>query len=111
MDHPAAGTRPRAGDPDLVAVVLIIVWMCVSELIRYGAPPALAKVWTDEVTGLTEIQAAAVEAGMFDGRTNLLVVGPTSSGKTLVGEMAAATSSYRTRRNGNLPCSVPRARR
>ena len=74
--------------------------MRVSELLRYGAPPALAKAWATEVTELTEIQAKAVEAGVLDGRTNLLVVGPTSSGKTLVGEMAAASSSYRTRRHG-----------
>jgi helicase len=72
----------------------------VSELIRHGAHPALAKIWAEHITELTEIQEKAVEAGVFDGKTNLLVVGPTSSGKTLVGEMAAATSSYRTRRHG-----------
>src|SRR5581483_625387 len=53
-----------------------------------------------QVQELTEIQAKAVEAGVFDAKTNLLVVGPTSSGKTLVGEMAAASSSYRNRRHG-----------
>lgn len=74
--------------------------MRVSELIRHGAHPALAKIWAEHITELTEIQEKAVEAGVFDGKTNLLVVGPTSSGKTLVGEMAAATSSYRTRRHG-----------
>ncbi|HJU36256.1 MAG TPA: DEAD/DEAH box helicase [Gaiellaceae bacterium] len=74
--------------------------MRVSELIRFGAPPALAKVWAAEMAELTEIQAKAVEAGVLDGRTNLLVVGPTSSGKTLVGEMAAAATSFRTRRHG-----------
>jgi helicase len=72
----------------------------ISELIRHGAHPALAKVWAQHITELTEIQEKAVEAGVFDSKTNLLVVGPTSSGKTLVGEMAAATSSYRTRRHG-----------
>ncbi|MGH2781595.1 MAG: DEAD/DEAH box helicase, partial [Thermoleophilaceae bacterium] len=74
--------------------------MRVSELIRHGAHPGLAKIWAEHITELTEIQEKAVEAGVFDGKTNLLVVGPTSSGKTLVGEMAAATSSYRTRRHG-----------
>jgi replicative superfamily II helicase len=72
----------------------------VSELIRFGAPPPLAKVWASDVVDLTEIQTKAVKAGVFDGKTNLLVVGPTSSGKTLVGEMAAASQSYRTRRHG-----------
>lgn len=74
--------------------------MRVSELLRFGAPAALARVWAEHVQELTEIQTKAVEAGIFHGKTNLLVVGPTSSGKTLVGEMAAASSSYRTRRHG-----------
>lgn len=74
--------------------------MRVSELISFGAPPALAKVWAHHVQELTEIQTKAVEAGVFDGKTNLLAVGPTSSGKTMIGEMAAASSSYRTRRHG-----------
>jgi replicative superfamily II helicase len=60
----------------------------------------MAKVWVEQIDELTEIQAKAVEAGVFDGKTNLLVVAPTSSGKTLVGEMAAASASYRTRRHG-----------
>jgi helicase len=72
----------------------------VSELIRFGAPPAIAKVWVEQIDELTEIQAKAVEGGVFDGETNLLVVAPTSAGKTLVGEMAAASASYRTRRHG-----------
>jgi ATP-dependent DNA helicase len=83
-----------------VEAASIIGRVRISELISYGAHPALAKVWAEHVTELTEIQEKAVEAGVFDGSTNLLVVGPTSSGKTLVGEMAAATSSYRTRRHG-----------
>jgi helicase len=80
--------------------VSIIDRMRVSELIRFGAPPAMAKVWLEQIHKLTEVQAKAVEAGVFDGKTNLLVVAPTSSGKTLVGEMAAASASYRTRRHG-----------
>jgi len=36
---------------------------------------------------------------VLDGVTNLLVVAPTSSGKTLVGEMAAATSAFTRRRH------------
>ena len=74
--------------------------MRVSELIRFGAPAAMAKVWVEHVDELTEIQARAVEAGVFDARTNLLVVGPTTSGKTLVGEFAATSSAYKMRRHG-----------
>jgi helicase len=36
----------------------------------------------------------AVEAGVLEARQNLLVVAPTSSGKTLVGEMAAACIAF-----------------
>lgn len=72
--------------------------MRISERISYGAHPAVAKVWAEHVTELTEIHEKAVEPGVFDGSTNLLVVGPTSSGKTLVGEMAAATWGYRMNR-------------
>ena len=56
-----------------------------------------AKVWAKHVHDLTDIQITAVEAGVFDAKTNLLIVAPTSSGKTPVGEMAAASSSHRTR--------------
>jgi superfamily II helicase len=48
----------------------------VSELIRFGASPAMAKVWVQHVQELTEIQTKAVENGVFDGTTNLLVVAP-----------------------------------
>jgi replicative superfamily II helicase len=43
---------------------------------------------------LTQVQMAAVEAGVLEARQNLLVVAPTSSGKTLVGEMAAASLAF-----------------
>ena len=74
--------------------------MRISDLLRHGTPPPLAKVWAELATELTEIQEKAVEAGALDGKTNLLVVAPTSSGKTLVGEFAAASSAYKTRRHG-----------
>jgi len=38
------------------------------------------------VSELTELQERAVEAGVLDGYKNLLVIAPTSFGKTLVGE-------------------------
>ena len=54
-------------------------------------------MWAKHVHDLTDIQITAVEAGVFDAKTNLLIVAPTSSGKTPVGEMAAASSNHRTR--------------
>lgn len=73
--------------------------MRVSELEHLGAPSALVDVWAREVDELTDVQARAVEAGALGGDGNLLVVAPTSSGKTFVAEMAAVATSYRTRRH------------
>jgi replicative superfamily II helicase len=69
----------------------------VYDLASFGAPPDLVEVWRRDVVDLTDIQERAVQAGVLDGKTNLVVVAPTSSGKTFVGEMAAAVSAY-TRR-------------
>lgn len=60
--------------------------MNVSEL---QAPPDLVAAWERDIKDLTPVQEAAVRAGILEGRENMLVVAPTSSGKTLVGEMAA----------------------
>lgn len=73
--------------------------MQVSDLGAYGAPAALVEVWADAVRDLTDIQERAVREGALDGDTNLLVVAPTSSGKTFVGEMAATSSAYSRRRH------------
>lgn len=54
------------------------------------APPELLAAWERDLEDLTPVQEAAVRAGILEARENLLVVAPTSSGKTLVGEMAAA---------------------
>ena len=73
--------------------------MDVRDLSSLGAPQALIDVWQEKVEALTEIQVRAVEAGALDGSTNLLVVAPTTSGKTFVGEVAATASAYSRRRH------------
>jgi replicative superfamily II helicase len=55
----------------------------------------LLDAWSKDLPAdLTQVQVAAVEAGVLEARQNLLVVAPTSSGKTLVGEMAAASLAF-----------------
>lgn len=73
--------------------------LAVSDLGPLGAPPDLVEVWSKHVRELTDVQERAVRAGALDGRTNLLVVAPTSSGKTFVGELAATSSAYTRRQH------------
>ncbi len=73
--------------------------MRASELHQYGGSPALVTVWAAQVDELTDVQARAVAAGAIGGDNNLLVVAPTSSGKTFVAEMAAVSAAYRTRKH------------
>jgi replicative superfamily II helicase len=68
-------------------------------LAAHGAPAALVDVWARHVRDLTDVQERAVRAGALDGASNLLVVAPTSSGKTFVGEMAATASAFARRRH------------
>lgn len=71
--------------------------LSIDDLGSYGASPDLLEAWRGQIGELTDVQERAVKAGALDGDTNLLVVAPTTSGKTFVGEMAA-TSSASTRR-------------
>jgi hypothetical protein len=60
------------------------------DLAAYGIPVEVLAAWRDRFdNGLNALQIAAVnEHGVLDGNS-LLVVAPTSAGKTFVGEMAA----------------------
>jgi helicase len=73
--------------------------MHVRDLLAAGAPESLVDEWARTITELTAVQERAVQSGVLSEGSNLLVVAPTTSGKTFVGEMAAATSAYRTRRH------------
>lgn len=73
--------------------------MRASDLDRFGGSSALVAAWTAQVDELTDVQARAVAAGAISGDNNLLVVAPTSSGKTFVAEMAAVSAAYRTRKH------------
>lgn len=62
-----------------------------AELTNYGLPSEIVEQWTANFPqGLNELQLTAVnDHGVLDGES-LFIVAPTSSGKTLIGELAAA---------------------
>ncbi len=68
------------------------------DLAAHGAPAELVERWTTKVPFLTDVQDRAVRAGLLGETGNLLIAAPTSSGKTFVGEMAAASAAFRARR-------------
>lgn len=75
---------PRSMDP---------VTQDVRSLKSYGIPDLVLDRWAEHLSGLNQVQQDAVnEAGLLEGR-NVLVMAPTSSGKTLIGELAALRAS------------------
>jgi replicative superfamily II helicase len=61
----------------------------ISSLAPYGFPPGLLSTWAESIPSLNQLQQDAInEFGVLDGQ-HLVVSAPTSSGKTLVGELAA----------------------
>jgi helicase len=61
----------------------------IHSLEAFGLPSVLLDTWAQAIPSLNELQLAAInDYGVIDGQ-NLLVTAPTSSGKTMVGELAA----------------------
>lgn len=61
----------------------------ISSLAGHGLPDALLAVWSAALPGLNQLQQDAInDAGLLKG-SNVLVMAPTSSGKTMIGELAA----------------------
>lgn len=59
----------------------------------FGLPVSILERWAREMQGLNDLQLAAInDHGVLDGK-NLVVVAPTSSGKTLIGEVAAVRAA------------------
>lgn len=61
----------------------------IHSLSSLGIPQIVLDAWAQVIPGLNELQLAAInDYGLLDG-ANLLVTAPTSSGKTMIGELAA----------------------
>jgi helicase len=83
----APGTAFRAAFPEAVGVR---VTNNMRDLAAFGLPDSVLNEWGDRFHGgLNDLQVTAVnEFRILDGHS-LLVIAPTSSGKTFIGEMAA----------------------
>lgn len=81
------GPRFHAAFPEATG---IRVTAALDELRQFGIPQSVLDEWTERFrAGLNDLQIAAVnDYRILDG-DSLLVVAPTSSGKTFIGEMAA----------------------
>src|SRR6266566_6272677 len=63
--------------------------MKLRELVPLGLPEfGLSELESRGITRLDPLQERAVRGGLFEGR-NLVIMAPTSSGKTLIGELGA----------------------
>ncbi len=82
----AAGERFLAAFP---AVRPVAVTSDIESLATHGFPAEIVTAWGQSIPSLNDLQVEAInEYGILDGK-HLLVSAPTSSGKTMVGELAA----------------------
>jgi helicase len=80
------GTSYATAFPSRVRPPAITLW---KSLLPYGLSQAVIDRWSASMPGLNKLQLAAInDCGVLDGKS-LLVVAPTSSGKTMIGELAA----------------------
>ncbi|MGB7767707.1 MAG: DEAD/DEAH box helicase [Verrucomicrobiia bacterium] len=72
--------------------------MKIEELNKHGIPNEILNVWRKSgIGGTLPIQDRAIGAGLLKGKS-LLLVAPTSSGKSFAGEMAAVAHAMQGRK-------------
>lgn len=82
------GTRYAAAFPESVGIK---IGSAIDELAAFGIPDVIVEAWKKKFPrGLNSLQLDAVNEKRILVGDALLVVAPTSSGKTFIGEMAAA---------------------
>jgi helicase len=97
------GNAWRAAFPDHAAASVSAE---IASLAVHRFPGALLDVWRADIPTLNELQQTAInDFGLLDGE-HLLVTAPTSSGKTLVGELRPSRASSMA--NGRCSCSRSR---
>jgi helicase len=65
------------------------------DLLNFGFAPQVIDIWKGSIRTLNDLQQDAVNhAGLFQGQ-HVLVSAPTSSGKTMIGELAALHANSR----------------
>lgn len=78
----------------------IHVTSAIKDLENFGIPDRIVSAWIERFpTGLNTLQLAAVNEGHILNGNSLLVVAPTSTGKTFIGEMAAAKAMSEGRKS------------
>ncbi|CBG70025.1 putative helicase [Streptomyces scabiei 87.22] len=86
----APGPRYGALYPSLIAAP---VTADIRSLAEHGLSDEVLDAWATNLPGLNPLQQSAInEAGLLKGE-NVLVIAPTSSGKTMVGELAALSAT------------------
>jgi helicase len=87
------GTEYGALFPDISSVQ---VTSNLQDLVAYGISQPVIDLWADRFpNGLNELQLAAVNDARVLAGDSLLVVAPTSAGKTFIGELAAIRATQR----------------
>src|SRR5258708_2981633 len=90
-----AGALYKAAFPDRVKQQ---VTSDIQSLSAYGFPPVLLAAWAGSIPSLNQLQTDAInEYGLLSDE-HLVVSAPTSSGKTLIGELAALQGVINRRR-------------